>query len=430
MEELAATAASPGAGTGSPPNAGGAPPRPPSLRKQLSPRHSRGDEGGSSSPVMLTPVVEAPFDDPITPLPALAPNLQPLPEDREISDVPEEEDDDDEEVDAGVAASVFDDVPPRPSRESSSSRYSPLPWQGHFDEDKMITVPDSDDVFHVYLTGTEGPVVFCLHGGGYTGLSFALIAGKMKEKVRVVAMDMRSHGLTKTSDNTDLSAETQCQDVLNVISAMYGSEPPAIILIGHSMGGAIAVRVAAKRALPTLAGVVVIDVVEGTAMASLVHMQRILANRQLHFPSVEKAIEWSVRGGGSLQNPESARISVPSTLKFDADKKCYVWRTALEDSESHWRGWYEGLSEVFLSCPVPKLLLLAGTDRLDRSLTIGQMQGKFQMIVVRHTGHAIQEDEPEEFAGAVLNFISRNRIGTYGVEIPGLRRPVSLRSSN
>jgi len=273
-------------------------------------------------------------------------------------------------------------------------------------------------------------VVFCLHGGGYTGLSFALIAGKMKEKVRVVAMDMRGHGLTKTSDNTDLSAETQCQDVLNVISAMYGSEPPAIILIGHSMGGAIAVRVAAKRALPTLAGLVVIDVVEGTAMASLVHMQRILANRQLHFPSVEKAIEWSVRGGGSLQNPESARISVPSTLKFDADKKCYVWLTALEDSEPHWRGWYEGLSEVFLSCPVPKLLLLAGTDRLDRSLTIGQMQGKFQMIVVRHTGHAIQEDEPEEFAGAVLNFISRNRIGTYGVEIPGLRRPVSLRSSN
>lgn len=25
-----------------------------------------------------------------------------------------------------------------------------------------------------------------------------------------------------------------------------------------------------------------------------------------------------------------------------------------------------------------------------RALTIGQMQGKFQMVVVRHTGHAIQ----------------------------------------
>lgn len=415
MEELGINAAggSNVAGQGAPPPAACAP-RSPSLRKQLSPLR---DEGSSSPTIVLTPVVEAPFDEPIAPLPPLAPSLQPLPEDQPLTE--DEEDEDIADVqEVETVASAFDRVPPRPSRESSSSRYSPLPWQGHFDEDKMVAIPDSDDIFHVYLAGTEGPVVFCLHGGGYTGLSFALIAGKMKEKVRVVAMDMRGHGQSKTSDDTDLSAETQCQDVLNVVSAMYGREPPAIILIGHSMGGAIAVRVAAKRALPTLAGLVVIDVVEGTAMASLVHMQRILANRQLHFPSVEKAIEWSVRGGGSLQNPESARISVPSTLKFDADRKCYVWLTALEESEAHWRGWYEGLSEVFLSCPVPKLLLLAGTDRLDRSLTIGQMQGKFQMIVVRHTGHAIQEDEPDEFAGVVLNFIARNRIGTYGIEIP------------
>lgn len=59
----------------------------------------------------------------------------------------------------------------------------------------------------------------------------------------------------------------------------------------------------------------------------------------------------------------------------------------------------------------------------NRALTIGQMQGKFQMVVVRHTGHAIQEDVPEEFSNLILNFISRNRIGPHGVEIPGLRRP-------
>ena len=32
---------------------------------------------------------------------------------------------------------------------------------------------------------------------------------------------------------------------------------------------------------------------------------------------------------------------------------------------------------MFLHCPVPKLLLLAGMDRLDKDLTIGQMQGNF-----------------------------------------------------
>ncbi|CAH1422393.1 unnamed protein product [Lactuca virosa] len=121
---------------------------------------------------------------------------------------------------------------------------------------------------------------------------------------------------------------------------------------------------------------------KGTAMASLMHMQKILSNRVQHFPTLEKAIEWNVRSG-SLRNIDSARISIPGTVN-------YRHRTRLEETEQYFRGWYEGLSEKILSSPVPKLLLLAGIDRLDRALTIGQMQGKFQIVVVRHTGHAIQ----------------------------------------
>ncbi|CAL8107055.1 unnamed protein product [Prunus armeniaca] len=253
-------------------------------------------------------------------------------------------------------------------------------------------------------------------------LSFALSTSKIKEKARVVAMDLRGHGKSTTENETDLSIETMCNDVLAVVKAIYGDSPPAIVLVGHSMGGSVAVHVAAKRALSSLAGLVVVDVVEGTALASLIHMQKILSSRVHHFSSIEKAIEWSVRGG-SLRNIDSARVSVPTTLKYDDSKKCYIYRARLEETEQYWKSWYEGLSEKFLSCPVPKLLLLAGTDRLDRALTIGQMQGKFQMVVVRHTGHAIQEDVPDEFATLVTNFISRNRIGPRGVEIPGLRRP-------
>ncbi|XP_038890780.1 protein phosphatase methylesterase 1 isoform X3 [Benincasa hispida] len=250
----------------------------------------------------------------------------------------------------------------------------------------------------------------------------AILAGIIKEKARVVAMDFRGHGKSSSENDLDLSIKTMCNDVLAVIKTMFGDSPPAIILVGHSMGGSVAVHVAAKKALPSLAGLVVVDVVEGTAMASLIHMQKILSNRMQHFPSIEKAIEWSVKGG-SLRNINSARVSIPSTLTYDDSKKCYTYRAKLEETEQYWKSWYEGLSEKFLSCPVPKLLLLAGTDRLDRTLTIGQMQGKFQMVVVRHTGHAIQEDTPEEFSNLILNFISRNRIGPHGVEIPGLRKP-------
>ncbi|KAI6691298.1 hypothetical protein NL676_028126 [Syzygium grande] len=316
--------------------------------------------------------------------------------------------------------SAFASPPLRPPSQSSQKKYSPVDWNEYFDREEDVVIPESNDSFHVYVAGEDGPVALCLHGGGYSGLSFALSASIIKEKARVVAVDLRGHGKSCAENELDLSIETLCNDVLAIVKRMYGESPPAIVLVGHSMGGSVAVHVAAKKALPTLAGLVVVDVVEGTAMASLIHMQKILSSRMQHFSSIDKAVEWSLKGG-SLRNIESARVSVPTTLTYDDSKKCYVYRTRLEETEQYWRGWYEGLSETFLSCPVPKLLLLAGTDRLDRSLTIGQMQGKFQMVVVRHTGHAIQEDVPDEFASLILNFISRNRIGPHGVQIPGIR---------
>ncbi|ELU37128.1 alpha/beta hydrolase family domain-containing protein [Rhizoctonia solani AG-1 IA] len=54
-------------------------------------------------------------------------------------------------------------------------------------------------------------------------------------------------------------------------------------------------------------------------------------------------------------------------------------------------GWFNGLSEKFLAARTARLLVLAGTDRLDKTLMIGQMQGKFQMVVVPGVGHMLHE---------------------------------------
>lgn len=103
---------------------------------------------------------------------------------------------------------------------------------------------------------------------------------------------MRGHGESKTSNDLNLSSETLAQDIISVISTLYGSDPPQIVLVGHSMGGAVAVHTAAAEKLPTLAGLVVIDVVEGTAMEALASMQSFLRSRPNHFGSLEQAIEW------------------------------------------------------------------------------------------------------------------------------------------
>lgn len=85
----------------------------------------------------------------------------------------------------------------------------------------------------------------------------------------------------------------------------------------------------------------------------------------------------------------------------------YKWRIDLAKTENHWPGWFKGLSNLFLNCSVPKLLLLAGIDTLDKDLTVGQMQGKFQMQVLPQCGHAVHEDVPDKVAEVLASFMVR-----------------------
>lgn len=78
------------------------------------------------------------------------------------------------------------------------------------------------------------------------------------------------------------------RDVAAVIETVAPDSP--IILIGHSMGGAVAVR--AAPLIPNLYGLGVIDVVEGTAMDALASMQSFLRSRPSSFSTISQAIEW------------------------------------------------------------------------------------------------------------------------------------------
>ena len=54
----------------------------------------------------------------------------------------------------------------------------------------------------------------------------------------------------------------------------------------------------------------------------------------------------------------------------------------LSSSEQYWKGWYSGMSKLFLSGIAPKLLLLAGPDRLDTELTVAHMQVRLYNIAI------------------------------------------------
>ena len=112
----------------------------------------------------------------------------------------------------------------------------------------------------------------------------------------------------------------------------------------------------------------------------------------------------------TIRNSTSARISVPSLLHRDAVNASHrwTWRTDLAATQPYWEGWFAGLSRKFLDAKGGKLLLLAGTDRLDKELMIGQMQGKYQLQVFPEAGHFVHEDQAEKTAAVVVDFYRRN----------------------
>uniref|UniRef100_A0A667ZM52 Protein phosphatase methylesterase 1 n=1 Tax=Myripristis murdjan TaxID=586833 RepID=A0A667ZM52_9TELE len=268
--------------------------------------------------------------------------------------------------------------------------YSPVSWREYFEqmEDVCVGPADSRDVFRVYKAGGDGPLLVLLHGGGHSALSWAVFTVTICSRVtcRVFAMDLRGHD---SLPPYFFLCPTPFRDVANVVRACYGETPPPIVLIGHGVGGAIAVHTASNTLLPSTVGLVAIDVVEGSAIDVLHSMQNFLKGRPKSFKSMDHAIEWSVKSG-QIRNLESARVSVVGQIKRYAGSDCnnkkqkknknfisvYSWRIDLSKSEKYWDGWFRGTSNLFLGCNLPKLLLLAGVDRLDRDLTIGQMQGE------------------------------------------------------
>eukprot|EP01107_Rhizomastix_libera_P005890 TRINITY_DN1998_c5_g1_i1.p1 TRINITY_DN1998_c5_g1~~TRINITY_DN1998_c5_g1_i1.p1 ORF type:complete len:468 (+),score=128.24 TRINITY_DN1998_c5_g1_i1:66-1406(+) len=282
-----------------------------------------------------------------------------------------------------------------------------LTWDMFFDEQRDVEA-SCGNTFRVYIAGKKGPLFIMIHGAGHSAMSFALVAKFLKVSCRVVSFDLRAHGNTRTLDEDDLSKDTQISDITSVINKVVPKEWGKACVVGHSMGGALAVHLSHTNALECgISSIAVLDVVEGTAIAALPSMHSILANRPKAFINLDHAISWSLGSGSGTRNRESAEIAVPEQLIVAPDGTLR-WRTNLAKSEKHWRGWFEGMSKLFLSAPCGKLLMIAGNDRLDKELLIAQMMGKFQIKFFSHCGHQLHEDEPKSVALALAEFALRN----------------------
>lgn len=332
----------------------------------------------------------------------------------------------------------------------------------------------------------ECPVIFIgHHGAGSSGLTFANLASCIVQKSDSLhyftnpgffTFDMRGHGNTNLINrnnkklnamNYDLSIDQLQKDFIFIFNHFVkrylksnasilnsGLAKCSLFFLGHSLGGSVLTKVLYKYSKKTeevssefqldlqyakfIKGLIMVDIVEETAIRALDFMDGYLNSIPQSFQSLQTAIDWHI-SHQLIYNRNSCRYSIPPLLtQAKTEQSGYTFVIDLKKTEQYWHEWFLGLSSEFISIPssVSKLLVLANNDLLDKNLIIGQMQGKYQLIVFRtndlnlenimstttttisvkdckEISHFIQEDIPNKFAISLLEFVERNDNGSF-----------------
>ncbi|PPG36551.1 alpha/beta hydrolase [Pseudoclavibacter sp. RFBG4] len=126
------------------------------------------------------------------------------------------------------------------------------------DSAAFVTTPDGRRL-RTFASGPldAGTVVVLEAGLGASGLYWGLVHRMLAERVRVVAYERAGYG-ESTPDPAPRTLERLADDLDTVVNAQ---EPSRLVLVGHSWGGPIVRRLAARRlaAGAPMDGVVLVD---------------------------------------------------------------------------------------------------------------------------------------------------------------------------
>ena len=224
-----------------------------------------------------------------------------------------------------------------------------------------------------------------LHGLTSAGSTWWRLADDLAESgFTIVAPDLRAHGTSPAGDS--LSIESHRDDVL-LLGGGWD------LLVGHSLGGAIAA--AAMAADPTFAARVVL---EDPAIDSDV-TARFLAS--FPEPSLHPTIE-AIAAEHPNWDPHDVELKVEALLQCGPE----VSERTMKDA-SPWDTW-----PAVLAMPVP--LLLLGADPVDSSLVTAAngaeavaANANIEFVLVDGAGHSMHRDAYDRYWQLMRGFLER-----------------------
>ena len=266
-----------------------------------------------------------------------------------------------------------------------------------------------------YINDNDKPFVLFLHGLDCNALSFSLCAKILIEKYKynLILPDLRHHGLTSSIDNK-MTKEVITNDLETLLFILLKARQITnLIIIGHSFGGIICSHLTKKLSNNNnpnikVIGCMIIDMLEDIALNSYDDFIKMLNNRPKYFNTKDEIIQYYINNK-ILTNINSAKLSTINNFIYDDNK--YQWRTNFQLflNKKLWLNWFNQFTTEFLtnSKKIFKIFITSNVRYLNTLLIKGQMQGLYQLVIIKDCLHFFHENQPEKCSIIIHNFISR-----------------------
>jgi esterase len=252
------------------------------------------------------------------------------------------------------------------------------------------------------LTATEygeGAPVAILHGLFGSGRNWATIARRLEADHRVVAFDLRNHGVSPWAATMDYAEMAE-----DVRSAMLARGHKRYALIGQSMGGKVAMTLALSDP-PSIERLVVVDIAPVVYPVPFIFYVR--AMRALDLTAITRRREADAQLARAIANAEERGFLLQS-LDFTAQPP--RWQLNLAAIEA-------ALPDIadFPTTPAgtryagPTLFIAGGRShavRAEHEPAIHALFPRAEVARITEAGHWVHAERPTEFLALVEQFLS------------------------
>jgi pimeloyl-ACP methyl ester carboxylesterase len=276
-----------------------------------------------------------------------------------------------------------------------------LPWSGPPVVLRTAVTVDGGRKISALVWGDGPAEIVLLHGGGQNAHTWDTVALALGRPV--VAIDLPGHGHSDWRDDHDYSPMANADDVAVAVRELA---PSAGLLVGMSLGGVTAIRVAAQH--PELVRrLAIVDVTPGADEVKAEPIIAFLSGPE-RFESFDEILERTVQFNPT-RSVSSLRRGVLHNAKEEPDGS-WTWRY------DPVRGWkadgpitFTSLWEDVGRIEVPLLLVqgaLSGVVTDDDVAELRRRRPDAEVVVVEGAGHSVQGDRPVELAGILERSLS------------------------